>query len=72
MSKIDEKTKEKIIHSVYTLMMERGISKTSLNEVAFHAGVSRVTVYRYFKDKEALVRAAFLNVGISTDTPPHT
>lgn len=59
---IEEKTKEKIIHSALMLMMERGISKTSLNEVAYHAGVSRVTVYRYFNDKKALVRAAFLSV----------
>jgi AcrR family transcriptional regulator len=62
MSKTEEKAKEKIILSALTLMMERGISKTSLNEVAYHAGVSRVTVYRHFNDKKALVRAAFLSV----------
>ncbi len=62
MSKIEEKTKEKIILSALSLFMENGISKTSLNEVAYHAGVSRVTVYRYFNDKQALTRAAFLSV----------
>jgi len=62
MKKIKEKTKEKIIRSALTLMMERGISKTSLNEVAYHAGVSRVTVYRHFNDKKALVRAMFFSV----------
>jgi AcrR family transcriptional regulator len=62
MSKIDEKTKDKIILSALTLIMENGISKTSLNEVAYHAGVTRVTVYRYFPGKQALVRAAYLRV----------
>jgi AcrR family transcriptional regulator len=62
MTKIEEKTKDKIILSALTLIMENGIAKTSLNEVAYHAGVSRVTVYRYFEDKEALVLATFLNV----------
>lgn len=62
MVKDEEKNREKIIHSALTLIMEQGISKTSLNEVAYHAGVSRVTVYRYFKDKESLVLAAFLSV----------
>ncbi|MBN1536480.1 MAG: TetR/AcrR family transcriptional regulator [Anaerolineales bacterium] len=42
--------------------MEQGINKTSLNEVAYHAGVSRATIYRYFKDKQSLVRAVFLSV----------
>ncbi len=62
MTKMDEKSKEKIIRAAFTLTMEQGISKTSLNEVAYCAGVSRVTVYRHFNDKKALVRAVFLSV----------
>lgn len=62
MFKNEEKTRDKIIRSALTLFMEQGIGKTSLNEVAYHAGVSRITVYRYFEDKEALVLAAFLSV----------
>ncbi len=55
-------TKEKIILSALTLFSENGIAKTSINEIAYHAGVTRVTVYRHFSDKEELVHKAFLQV----------
>ncbi len=56
------KTKEKIILSALTLFSENGIAKTSVNEIAYHAGVTRITVYRHFSDKEELVREAYLQV----------
>jgi AcrR family transcriptional regulator len=62
MGKSEDQTREKIILSALTLFSERGIRKTSVNEVAYHAGVTRVTVYRYFPEKEDLVREAFLRV----------
>lgn len=34
-----------------------GISRTSMQDVARAAGISRGTVYRYFKDRDAVVRA---------------
>ena len=55
-------TRERILLSALTLFSERGITKTSVNEIAYHAGVTRVTVYRYFTDKEDLVHSAFLKV----------
>ncbi len=62
MSRNEEHTKEKIIISALTLFSERGISKTSVSEIAYHAGVTRVTVYRYFSEKEELVRDAYLRI----------
>jgi len=62
MSDREERTREKIIFSALRLFSEIGISKTSMNDVAFQAGVTRVTVYRYFADKRALVREVFLRV----------
>jgi AcrR family transcriptional regulator len=62
MSDREEQTREKIIFSALTLFSEVGISKTSMSDVAYHAGVTRVTVYRYFADKRELVREAFLRV----------
>jgi AcrR family transcriptional regulator len=62
MKKIVDQTKEKILLSALALFSERGISQTSVNEIAYCAGVTRVTVYRHFADKEALVLAAFLRV----------
>jgi AcrR family transcriptional regulator len=62
MQKIEGQTREKILLSALTLFSERGIRQTSVNEIAYHAGVTRVTVYRHFQDKKELVLAAFLRV----------
>jgi AcrR family transcriptional regulator len=62
MKPVKEETKETILLSAMTLFWERGITETSVNEVAYHAGVTRVTVYRYFADKQNLVRETFLRV----------
>ena len=58
----EDSTRNKILSSALALFSENGIKKTSVAEVAYHAGVTRITVYRYFADKEALVGAAFLHV----------
>jgi AcrR family transcriptional regulator len=62
MKKPEDQTKEKILLSALMLFSVQRISQTSLNEIAYHAGVTRVTVYRHFKDKKELVLAAFLRV----------
>jgi AcrR family transcriptional regulator len=62
MNRIEDQTREKILLSALALFSERGIAKTSLNEVAYRAGVTRVTVYRHFAEKKELVREVFLRV----------
>jgi AcrR family transcriptional regulator len=62
MSKEEDITREKIVLSALALFSERGINKTSVHEIAYHAGVTRVTVYRHFSDKKELVREVFLRV----------
>jgi len=62
MKRIEDQTREKIVLSALMLFSERGISQTSVNEIAFQAGVTRVTVYRHYTDKKELVLAAFLRV----------
>jgi AcrR family transcriptional regulator len=62
MTRAEDQTREKIVLSALALFSERGIGKTSMHEVAFRAGVTRVTVYRHFSEKKELVRAAFLRV----------
>ncbi len=62
MSRKDSGTRERILLAALQLFGERGIAATSLNEVADRAGVTRVTIYRYFADKECLVREAFLRI----------
>lgn len=62
MSKSEEQTRERILMAALALFAQQGISKTSLDEVAYQAGLTRVTVYRYFADKKDLVHKAFLRV----------
>ncbi len=62
MSKSEEQTRERILLAALALFGEHGIARTSLDEVAFQAGLSRVTIYRHFADKKDLVHKAFLRV----------
>lgn len=55
---------EQILDAVERCFEQFGIQKTTLGEVAKEAGISRMTVYRKFEDREALFRAAALrNIG---------
>ena len=62
MSKNEETTRERILTAALALFAQQGIGKTSLDEVAYQAGVTRVTVYRHFADKKDLVEQTFLHV----------
>jgi len=50
-------TRDVIIDSAVTEMTRVGLRKLSLVEVARVAGVSRQTVYRYFRDRDELIAA---------------
>jgi AcrR family transcriptional regulator len=52
-------TRDRILQAAISLFVERGLRKASMDDVAGRSGVSRVTLYRYFEDREELVRAAF-------------
>ena len=62
MANRETQTRERILLAALALFGEQGIAATSLNQVAERAGVTRVTVYRHFADKEQLAREAFLRV----------
>lgn len=49
-----EEKKSEIIHAATELFLAQGYSKTSMDEVAQVAGVSKQTVYSHFKNKETL------------------
>lgn len=57
-----DSTSERIVTGALTAFLRQGVRRTSLAEVAFEAGVTRVTVYRYFGDKERLVRAVCMRI----------
>lgn len=59
MNGFEKRTKDKresIIKAAEELFAEKGITETSITEIAARAGVSRVTLFKYFGDKEALAR----------------
>jgi AcrR family transcriptional regulator len=55
-------TRNRIQQAALDLFLQHGIRKTSIDDIAERAGVTRVTVYRYFADRPELVEAAFRQV----------
>ena len=54
MSKIENKKKYKrdsLLDSAFTLFIQKGINKTSIQDIAAKSGVAKGTFYLYFKDK---------------------
>jgi AcrR family transcriptional regulator len=49
--------KERIILAFLDLAGERGFSKTTMDELAKKAGMSKRTVYRHYKNKEEVIEA---------------
>lgn len=67
MTGFERTTRQRILLAARDLLATRGVRRVSMDEVAQAAGVTRVTVYRYFDDREALVRAAFLHLADELD-----
>lgn len=51
------RTRQKIIDATVALHQEKGLSATSVSDIAKRAKVGKVTVYRHFPDETALVTA---------------
>jgi AcrR family transcriptional regulator len=50
-----ERIREKILRSASDLILRFGIRQVSVSRIADAAGVSRVTVFKYFSSKDALI-----------------
>ncbi|ORB29213.1 TetR family transcriptional regulator [Mycolicibacterium parafortuitum] len=50
-------TRDAIISAAFGCFRTRGLAKTTIVDIARVAGVSRSTVYEYFRDKETVVEA---------------
>jgi AcrR family transcriptional regulator len=61
-------TRRRILVAARDLLVTRGLRRVSMDEVADAAGVTRMTVYRHFGDRESLVRAAFLQLAESLES----
>jgi AcrR family transcriptional regulator len=55
------KTTTAILESAYTLMATTGLAATSIVAVARHSNVSKMTIYKWWPSREALLIDAFLN-----------
>jgi AcrR family transcriptional regulator len=49
---------ERILAAAEQCFRTYGINKTTMEDVARHGGLSRATVYRYFKDRDSLIIAS--------------
>jgi AcrR family transcriptional regulator len=52
-----QQTRERIVEAAIALHQTIGPAATTVTEIAEHAGVGRVTVYRHFPDESALAHA---------------
>jgi len=50
-----QKKKDAIINASLTLFKEKGYTNVSINEIASFSGISTVSIYNYFNNKEGLV-----------------
>ncbi|AOM83820.1 TetR/AcrR family transcriptional regulator [Salisediminibacterium beveridgei] len=50
-----DETKERILDAAINLMCEKGFSSTSVRVIAAEAGVSEMTLFRKFKNKQAIL-----------------
>ena len=53
-------TQQKIIEAALTCVKRWGVEKVTLNDIAREAGVTRPTVYSYFKTRDDVIRYALL------------
>lgn len=60
-----QNTRERIIHSARELIATTGFHRSSLEDVARRAGVTRATVYQHFGSKRGLLEAV-----LSSSAPP--
>jgi AcrR family transcriptional regulator len=60
-------TREKILDSADILFFERGVSSTSLEDIAHAAGMTRGAIYGHFSNKWALIAALFERSALPLD-----
>ncbi|HYK49000.1 MAG TPA: TetR/AcrR family transcriptional regulator [Terriglobales bacterium] len=61
---------EKVLQATLALFVKRGIEATSMDAVAEKSGVSKATIYKHWKDKDALaLEALSLMLGLDEEPP---
>lgn len=62
-----ELIKTKIIQAAGRAFVEKGFQGATMDEIAGNAGLSKPTLYAYFKNKQDILRAGFKNMGGGLD-----
>jgi AcrR family transcriptional regulator len=57
-----QETHRKLMHAAIKVVSKHGLPSATIPKIAEAAGVSAANVYRRFEDKDALLRAAFLDM----------
>jgi AcrR family transcriptional regulator len=57
-----QETHRKLMHAAIKVVSKQGLQSATIPKIAEAAGVSAANVYRRFEDKDALLRAAFLDM----------
>lgn len=56
------RTMERLLSAALAVLEERGLAGVTIPEIATEAGLSTGSIYRRFADKDALIKAAFLQL----------
>jgi TetR/AcrR family transcriptional repressor of uid operon len=56
----DDETRTRILDAAYALMLDFGMRRTTIEDIARRAGIGRPTLYRRFADKDAIVDAVIV------------
>ena len=65
----DRNSKERIMKMAADLFIKFGIRSVSMDDIAYHLGISKKTIYQYFSDKDEIVTLATLHyLGHEKDT----
>lgn len=64
-------TRSHILDTAELVFQERGVSRTSLNDIALAAGLTRGAIYWHFKDKGDLFNAMLLRVTLPMEQMVH-
>ena len=57
-----EQKKEGLLEAAYQLFLEKGVNKTSVDEIVKKANVAKGTFYLYFHDKDQLLGQLVYNI----------
>jgi len=52
----EQEIKDRILHTAYEKFQQYGFSKVTMEEIAADLGISKKTLYKYFSNKEHVLR----------------